>query len=255
MSEGKSVSAIILVRDNAEFIRGCLESVSWADELLVVDTGSTDRTVEICQKKGAKVIRVDPQKTFADWRNSGRDAALGEWLLYLDTDERVTPELRDEIKRIIAERRDGVFFIQRRNIFLGKEMRPDKVERLFHRSSLKGWKGELSEQPIYSGKAGTLEACLVHLSHRDLTSMLGKTIAWSKIEAKLLYQAGHPPMSWWRFPRVILTELWRRLVREAYWRYGTPGIIEAIFQTLSVFITYLRLWSLQRVERSGLSKI
>jgi hypothetical protein len=255
MRDQSSLSAIVIARDEEEFIPGCLRSLSWADEVVVVDTGSRDATVKVAREAGARLVKANPEGTFADWRNLGREEASGDWLFYVDADERVTPELREEVERLTGRERKtgqaGVFFVRRENIFLGRRMREDRVERLFRKSALEGWEGALSEHPRYRGRAGELGGRLLHLSHRDLTSMLEKTRLWSRIEAGLLRQAGHPPMAGWRFLRVILAESWRRLGRETYWRYGAAGTIEALFQTLSVFVTYARLWELQGGRLGG----
>lgn len=251
------LSAIVISRDEEEYIKGCLGSLDFAGEVIVVDTGSRDQTIKTAKDLGAKVIKADPQASFADWRNLGLSHAQGEWVFYLDVDERVGRKLRDEIVETITKAKVNGYFVPRRNIFLGQEMRVDKVERLFKRQALKKWRGELSEHPVYLGKTGELNNSLIHLSHRDLSSMLKKTISWSQIEAKLLDQAGHPRMTWWRFPRLILGEGWRRLIKEGYWRFGIAGLIEAVFQTLSVFITYLRLWEIQsgQLAREGRGEV
>jgi hypothetical protein len=96
------------------------------------------------------------------------------------------------------------------------------------------------------GKVGVLEGYLFHYTHQDLTSMVEKTIAWSEIEAELRYNANHPKMSWWRFFRVMLTAFFDSYVRQKGYKAGTAGLVESIYQSYSMFITYARLWEMQQ---------
>lgn len=250
--KGKKLSVIIIARNEEKMIEDCLESIKWADEIVIVDTGSTDKTIEIAKGYRARVISVAGEKmNFSHWRNKGLKEARGDWILYLDADERTTPELRKEIKETIEKGNDGAFAIPRRNFYLGKEVRfggawPDYVKRLFKKEKLKRWKGKLHEEPVFDGGLGHLKEPMIHLTHRDLSSMVEKTRKWSKIEADLLYQAKHPLVTWWRILRIMMGEFWLRGVRLQGWRDGVVGWIEIIYQMFSRFITYARLWEIQQ---------
>ncbi len=123
---------------------------------------------------------------------------------------------------------------------------PDYVLRLIRKDKLRQWKGELHEQPEIKGKAGKLENALVHFSHRgSIEHKMANTIGWSKTEAKLLNQ-NHPPMNTKRFVSAMEREFCQRMIKKQAWRDGAEGIIEAIYQVFSVFITYARLWEIQR---------
>jgi len=220
-------------------------------EIILVDSGSTDHTCQIAKKLGAKVSYIPGKKLeFARWRNLGLKKAAGEWVFYLDTDERMTPELIQEIKQVTQKSLLAAFEVPRRNFYLGREMHfggawPDYVKRLFLRKSLIGWQKDLHEEPKVDGSWGKLKNPLIHVTHRDLSSMMEKTRRWSEIEARLLFEANHPPVVWWRFFRMMLTEFWLRVIKLQGWRDGTPGWIEIIFQMFSRFITYARLWEMQ----------
>lgn len=247
------ISVIILAKNEEEVIKDCLESVrQLADEIILVDNGSTDKTIDIAKKYKIEAISFPTSKPeFAKLRNIGLKAASGKWVLYVDADERVTPELRKEIWRVMAEPKYGAYQIPRRNFYLGKEMHyggawPGYVKRLFLKEKLIRWERELHEEPVFEGEMGTLKSPLLHFTHRDLASMVTKTLEWSKIEARLLYEAKHPPVTWWRILRMMLTEFWQRGIKLSGWRDGTVGWIEVIFQMFSRFITYARLWELQQ---------
>ena len=247
------LSVIILAKNEEKMIKDCLASVKWAEEVILVDSGSTDRTVAIAQKQGAKILSVFRGKIeFSRWRNEGLKAAKGDWVLYVDADERVTPELKKEIENLIKGKPGAaVYQIPRRNYYLGKEVRyggawPNYVKRLFLREKLKRWEKKLHEDPVFEGELGTLKNPLLHQAHQSLTAMMAKTSQWSQIEAELLYEANHPPVTWWRILRMMLTEFWERGIKLQGWRDGTVGWIELIFQMFSRFATYAQLWELQQ---------
>lgn len=248
------LSVLILTKNEEKNISECLTSASFANEKIVVDAESSDKTVEIAQKEGAKIF-VNAFKDFADQRNFALSKASGSWVLYIDADERVTESLRDNIKYQISNVKCTEIValkIKRKNFYFGNHEWPyiEKMERLFRKDALMGWQGPLHETPIIKGKVGELEGFLLHFTHRDLSSMLRKTIEWSGIEAHLRFKAGHPKMTWWRFPRVMLTEFWKFYFKQGGFKAGTIGLIESLYQAFSIFITYARLWELQHEKKS-----
>ncbi len=252
--------SIIIIAKNAEGeIADAITSVDFADEVIVVDNSSTDRTAEVAKYLKAKVLTINTD-SFAQLRNKGLQEAKGEWVLYVDTDERITTSLRDNIKYQISNikyQNYAVFRISRKNFYFGKHEWPyiEKIERLFRKDALKEWRGQLHESPVIDGKIGELDGFLLHYTHKDFTSMVEKTIEWSKIEAELRLKAGHPQMTWWRFPRVMLTAFFDSYIRQSGWKAGTVGLIESIYQAFSMFITYARLWELQNNLKSQNSNV
>ncbi len=241
---------IVIAKNEEQMIGDCLLSLKFADEIIVVDTGSTDKTNEIAKKYGARIIKstgID----YSTWRNDGLKAAQGDWVLYVDADERVTPLLKKEIEQTISSSEaKSAYAIPRQNIYLGREMYyggwgDDYVVRLFCRANLHSWHHPLHEEPDFSGEMGKLTNKLVHISHRDLSSMLNKTLEFTAYEAKLRLDAGHPQVASWRIVRVMLTEFWLRFGRLAAWRDGTEGIIDGLFQVFNSFVIYARLWEMQ----------
>lgn len=249
-----TISAIVIAKNEEAMIADCLDSLSFCDEIIVVDGGSEDRTVEISRRMKAAVFE-HKTNDFSDMRNVGLQKASSDWILYIDADERVSEELQKEITHLITFSGRGKqlngYFLKRKNFYLGNHEWPyiERLERLFRRNSLKGWQGQLHESPIIDGEVGELEEYLLHYTHRDLTSMLTKTIEWSAIEAKLRFKVGHPTMTWWRFLRVMATAFFDSYVRQGGWRVGTVGIIESFYQTFSMFITYARLWEIQQKSK------
>lgn len=242
------LSIIILARNVADEIIPALKTSQFADEIIVVDTGSTDGTLDVCRKFGVKIVHTTGD-SFAKWRNDGAKAAKGDWLLYLDSDERIPVKLAREIQSTIESSEHSSYTISRYEILLGKHLDhwPDpRVLRLMKKVALKRWEGKLHEQPMLNGTTGKLKQQMVHLSHKNIDEKLPNTLVWSKTEAKMLLVAEHPPMAGWRFIRIMFTEFWGRAVKQRLWRDGTEGWIEIIYQMFSKFITYERLWEMQR---------
>lgn len=245
------LSALIIVKNEEAMIKDCLESVKFCDEIVVIDDGSTDKTVEISKKYTEKVFTNDKKSMgFVEAvRQFGVSKTQGEWVLILDADERVSIELKDDIEDKLGNQNKFVAFnLIRKNFYFGKNEWPqkDKLERLFRRDKILKWEWKLHTSPVIEGQVGELSGFLLHYTHRDLASMLAKTISWSKQEAELRFKADHPKMTWWRFPRVMLSAFLNSYVKQGGWRVGTAGVVESMYQGFSAFVTYARLWEMQR---------
>ncbi|MBU4353688.1 glycosyltransferase family 2 protein [Patescibacteria group bacterium] len=252
MSQKNSISAIIITKNEDARIEECIKSIVWADEVIVVDNGSTDKTIEIAKRLKANVV-VDASHDFSRLRNKGASVAQETWLLYIDADERVTTELQKEIlktTRQMAGRVHG-YYISRTNFYLGHEWpAKDKMIRLMKKDALISWQGKLHEHPEIRGVIGELKEPLIHNTHRTLSEMVEKTNQWSEVEADLRLCANHAHMVWWRFLRVMGSAFWRSYICEGGWKAGIVGWIESIYQAFSVFITYAKLWELQQEKLS-----
>jgi len=241
------ISGVIIAKNEEKMIGEALESLSFCDEIIVINNNSTDNTNSIAEKKNAKVYDIN-STDFSKLRDYGLEKSSGDWILYLDADERISEPLRDEIKKhILGESGYSAYFLRRKNYYFGKNEWPkiEKIERLFKKQNLKGWKGQLHESPIIEGSIGELDGYIFHFTHRDLESMLDKTIEWSSVEALLRYNSGHPQITWWRFPRVMITAFLNSYIKQQGFRAGAVGIIESMYQSFSMFITYAKLWELQ----------
>lgn len=258
----KKISAIILADNRENIIEGCLKSLEWVDEIILVNLGSKDKTLVIAKKYECRIIRGGKEYNFSQWRNQGAKAAKGEWLLYIDSDERITSELKKEILSTINNPQHqsvrgrqqltiSAYYLPRKNYFVGKEFKttyPDYQLRLIKKKALIKWQGKIHETPDVRGKIGKLKNPLVHLSHRSLDLCLENTLKWSWLEAENRFKAGHSRMNSLRFLRIILTGFWDQFVRKKIWREETEGVIEGIYQVFSLFFTYVRLWEMQRGE-------
>lgn len=243
------ISGIIIAKNEEEMIADAIDSLKFCDEVIVIDNASNDRTAEVSERLGAKVFE-EKIEDFSKLREFGLEKAEGDWIFYLDADERADKSLGEEIKYRITLPGFVAYKVPRLNYYLGKNKWPksEYLERLFKKEELKGWYGKLHESPKIEGKIGKLENPIIHYTHRDLTSMLDKTIVWSDIEAKTRFEGKHPKMSIWRFPRVMIPTFVNYYFRQGGYKLGTAGLIESIFQTYSIFVTYAKLWELQNSQ-------
>jgi len=240
------ISAVVIAKNSEKLISDCLESLEFCDEIIVIDSGSSDRTVQVAKNLGARVFEISGAD-FSEMRNVGLQKTTNDWILYIDTDERVSNELKASIKNAVKDEDFAAYKLKRKNFYFGSFEWPyiEKLERLFRRKNLKGWHGKIHESPIIEGKVGTLDGFLLHYTHRDLSSMVDKTIEWSEVEAELRFKSNHPKMTWWRFPRVMITAFLDSYVKQKGYKSGVAGLVESIYQSFSIFITYARLWELQ----------
>lgn len=243
------LSAIIITKNEQDRIDACLEALSFCDEQIIVDNASSDDTRLEARRQGARVIS-NTLKDFAALRNIGRDNARGNWLLYVDADETVTQALSNEILQLIRSWQPGMpesYALRRKNYYLGKRWPTTELMlRLFRRSSLVGWYGTLHESARVRGITGILHGELIHDTHRNIAEMVQKTNKWSEIEAALRLNVHHPRIASWRLIRVMMTAFWDSYISQQGFKAGIVGLIESIYQSFSSFITYAKLWELQR---------
>jgi len=241
-----NLSAIIIAKNAEGTIRRCLESVAWADEIVVVEHGSADRTAEICRDAGARLHQTPDWPGFGRQKNRALELARGEWVVSLDADEWVTPELRVEITRAIAAPGGHTAFrFPRRSSFCGRFMRhsgwwPDYVTRVFRRGTARFSDVPVHEKLIVDGNVGTLAQPLLHESVSDLDQMLVKMNAYSTASARSLYEQGRRASlatalvhGGWTFVRVY--------VLRAGFLDGREGLMLAIANAEGSYYRHLKL--------------
>ena len=244
------LSVIIIALDEEQNIRACLESVRWVDEIVVCDSGSRDKTLEICREFTDRVY-VDAWRGFGAHKNLCLDRAIHSWVFSLDADERVTPALRAAIEQVLAddEAMDG-YDVPRQNFFLGRWIRssgwyPDRVLRLFRKA-----KGRFRERAVHEtveidGRVGHLEEPLEHHTYRTISEYLERMDRYSGLAAVELYregrQAGLADVAF----RPSLTFL-RMYLLQGGFREGRSGLILAGLYACYTFAKYAKLWEMQR---------
>jgi glycosyltransferase involved in cell wall biosynthesis len=180
------ISVVIITKNEAQNISDCLESVKWADEIIVVDSGSEDETISIAKRFTDKVL-INEWKGFADQKSFAMNQATNEWILSIDADERVTEKLKDEILNSDLNQFDG-YRIKRENYFLGKLIRGcgwgnDYQLRLFRKSKTKLTNRLVHEGFEVEGKIGQLKNSMLHFSYRNFSDAITKINHYSTLEA------------------------------------------------------------------------
>lgn len=228
MGQKITVSGIVLIggKIDKNLLAKCLNSLKWCDEIIKIETSSLGGS-------------------FADWRNEGAKRAKGDWLLYIDADEEAPKDLR-------LNNENSCYAIPRRNYIFGKEFKhggqwPDYQKRLFLKKDFQKWVGKLHEEPIFKGHLEHLENPIIHHKNISLSEMIEKTNKWSEIEAKLMFDAGHPPMNIFRFFSAGFREFWQRMILQMAFLDGTEGIVYALYQVFSRLISYSKLWEKQQL--------
>jgi glycosyltransferase involved in cell wall biosynthesis len=250
---GLTVSAIVIAFNNERIIARCIESLRWANEIVVVDSGSTDRTPEICRGLGAQV------HVTADWpghgpqKNRALDRATGDWVLSIDSDEWITPALRDEILHTIARESAATgYAMPRRSSFCGRLMRhsgwwPDYVVRLFRRGAARFTDDHTHERLVVDGSVARLTEPIMHEAIVDLDQMVGKMNAYSTSSARM------------RIDRdvragvlvAIVHGTWtffRTYVLRAGFLDGREGFILAVANAEGSYYRYLKLMMMREAE-------
>lgn len=243
------ISALILAKDEEEMIKDCIKQLTFVDEIILLDQNSTDKTVEIVKKLGARVIETKSEQ-FDLSRNLLKDNAKYEWLLYVDADERFQEETITEIKKLVSENKYCTYYFPRQNYILGKWLKyggwwPDYVPRLFRKKDLMGWDGEVHESPKINGSFGYAKNPIKHLTARSISKMLDKSAKWAKIEANLYAKSNVPKVTKVKVIKAMLAEFTRRYILKLGLLDGTIGLVQAIFQSLHKAMILTYLWEIQ----------
>jgi glycosyltransferase involved in cell wall biosynthesis len=244
------LTAVIIAKNEAEMIGYCLDTLWWCSEVLVIDSGSSDQTAKIAEKAGARVISFAHQ-SMAKLRNEALKQVKTKWVFYVDADERVTPTLAKEIMVQLETEQPTALMMRRQSIHYGQIMRyggwqNDQVVRVFSLEHLQGWVGKVHESPQFNGQAVGLHAPLIHLTHRNTLAGLKKSIAWTPIEAELLYKADAPPVKFFTIVRKGVMEFLRRALLRRGYKDGQVGWIESLVQGINRSLVYLQLWEKQQ---------
>ncbi|MDD5679703.1 MAG: glycosyltransferase family 2 protein [Candidatus Omnitrophica bacterium] len=257
MNSGEKLSCTIGTKNAAIDIRGCLESVKWADEIIVVDDFSTDGTVEIARQYTDKVFQKR-LTGYTEQKNYALEKTSYRWVLSLDADERVTEELRDEISgKLSAEKDCSGYLFRRLNIFLGKEVRhcgwyeADNL-RLFNKEKVGYDLGvKYLESMKVSGKLGVMKNDLVHYTCRRLDDYINRVNLWTTLNAKDLTAKGvriRPVTAPYYFVFKPVVVFCYKYFIKAGFLDGFRGFLICGFSAFTYFISYAKLWEQENKE-------
>lgn len=252
----EKVTAIIPTGNEERHIVDAIKSVQWADEVLVVDSLSTDRTVELAKGLGARVIQREYGYS-ASQKNWAIPQARHPWIFLLDADERCTPELEQEIKNLLSKGTSHhAFWIHRVNHFMGKRInysgwQGDKVVRLFKRDTCRYQDLKVHAEIESSGTISKLRHKILHYTYVDLASYLRKAdryTTWGALDRfEKFHKSGKRIGGAYLFLRPV-----GRFLRHYVWRLGfldgTHGLVVSMLSTYNIFIRALKIWRLQNGE-------
>jgi len=248
------LTVITLTRDEEHNIVGCLESVAWADEIIVLDSGSTDRTVELARRFTPDVA-VLPWKGYGAARNEGLKRSHSGWILWLDADERVTPELASEIGGILLKDDPAVagYEIARRAYFCGKWIRhggwyPSRVIRLFRKDLAKFSETRVHERLVIEGTVARARYDLIHYTDPDLHHYFTKFNSYTSLAARDLSEAGR---SFFVGDLVFrpLFQFFKMYLLRLGFLDGMHGFVLCVASSAYVFTKYAKFWELKQTEK------
>ena len=242
------ISVVIITKNEQDNILACIETASWADEIIIVDAQSTDATRDIARKYSDKVkIFVKKWEGYGKAKNFGIKQAKSEWIVSLDADERITASLRHEIKNAIRENNFDGFRIPRLLYFCGHPVRrggcyPDWQLRLFRKGY--GYYGdeEVHERFNLKGKVGYLKNYMLHYSYKTMFDYWQRFNIYTELDAKKKYR--HKRKFSIFCVLILPWEVFRRLIIKRGIFDGVPGLFYHIFSATSSFVKYTKLWEL-----------
>lgn len=247
----EKISVTIIVLNEERNIRECMEGLGWADEVIVSDSGSTDATVEICRGYGAKVFN-DEWLGFGRQKNLCAGRAANNWILNIDADERVTPELKEEIVRAADKGKCAGYYVPRRNYFGDRWIRrcgwyPDYTLRLYRKDAGRFLERGVHESVTMEGARGHLKNPLIHKTYRDVSDYLVRMERYSTLAAAEMMKEGktagvldilfRPPFTFFKM-----------FVLKLGFLEGVAGIVLSILYASYTLAKYAKLWEMGRGE-------
>lgn len=245
-----SISVVINTLDQEKDIKRVLESVKWADEVIICDMYSQDRTVELAKKMGAKVFSHKRLDFVEPARNFAISKATSDWILILDPDEEVSEDLSERLIQISSQMNDINFIkIPRKNLIFGKWIRssgwwPDYNIRFFKKGKV-SWGDKIHRPPEVLGEGLDLSVdekwAIIHHHYESIPQFLERMIRYTKIQSEELSKDGYE-FAWQDLIKEPLSEFLRRFFAERGFEDGLHGLVLALLQAFSQLLVYLRIW-------------
>lgn len=241
------ISAVVLTKNEEKNIADCLKTLTWCDEILVIDDSSTDTTQEIAKKHGATVVVHSIDNNFASQRNFGLEKARHQWVLFIDADERMSESLKNEILKRVGNERVNGYYLKRQDSMWGKVLRyGEQGDMQLLRLGRKGkgkWRGKVHETWEIEGNKNVLDSPLLHFSHPTLKEFLSEINFYSTLRAQELQSQGVKSgfVSVIGYPKA-------KFLQDYFLKLGLldgiEGFIVAMMMSLHSFLVRGKLWQL-----------
>ncbi|MCL5411595.1 MAG: glycosyltransferase family 2 protein [Patescibacteria group bacterium] len=238
------LSVLVITKNEEEHLSDCLESVRWADEIVVVDSGSTDKTEEIA-KKYTKEVYYNEWLGYSEQKNWGAQKCRNDWVLCLDADERISLELRTEIEEALEEKNFNGYFLPTKDFIFGKwilhgKWSPQEHIRLYKKS--KGsWTKDVHEVVQVNGGVGHLKNPILHVGHTDVSEFISKLNLYTQKEADDRFKAGEK-ISIGKLVFNSFRAFLREYVKGQGYKDGEHGFVLAVLMSFYQFSKDVKLW-------------
>lgn len=239
------LSSIVLAKNEAQNIEYCLKSLSFCDEIIVIDDFSTDNTAKIVTSLGAFVYQHHLNNDFSSQRNFGLSKAKCQWVLFVDADEEISDTLKEEIQAVVLNDTYSGFFLKRKDFFLGKDLKYGETAsvKLLRLAKKEGgvWKGKVHEKWKVKGEIGALQNPIIHKSHKTLTEFLQEIDYYTSIRAQELYEE-KIKIYWYSTIIYPVAKLLVNIFIKKGYKDGTVGFIFAMCMSFHSFLVRGKLW-------------
>ncbi len=250
MSKIPNISALAITLNEAENIQSFIESLDFVDEIIIVDSFSTDETVTLAQQFEKVTVHQRKFDNFSEQKNYAISKASNDWILFFDPDEEITSDVKKEILQTLQNPKADAYFIRRQLYFMGKKIKysgfqTDWVVRLFHKNHGK-YDGNLVHETLHvTGTTGKLKTRVPHHTYKSFDDYTAKLHRYSSLQARMLYEKGKKPR-WFHFVFRPLYRFWHQYLLRLGILDGKEGFILAYINAFSVWKRYINLWLLYR---------
>jgi len=241
------VSAVVIARNEEENIEDCLKTLVWCNEVILVNDSSSDKTIEIAKRFDVKIFNRELSDDFSGQRNFALTKATGEWVLFVDADERVSDQLSKEILfKIKEENKDG-YFIKREDFVWGSSLKHGEVGKIMllrlGRKKAGVWEGKVHERWSIKGQTGILENPLFHFPHKNVEDFLRAVNHYSDLRAKELFEK-KVKSNWFKIILYPKAKFFKNYFLQLGFLDGIPGLIHALLMSFHSFLVRAKLWQL-----------
>lgn len=241
------ITAVVLAHNDEKIIEDAIQSVSWCDEILVLDDYSSDKTVEVVKKVRCRVIERHLNDDFAAHRNFALAQAKGEWVLFIDSDERISADLQKEISEVIKQNKHVGYYVRRIDYLFGRAMLHGETGNMrllrLAKKDVGLWTRPVHEVWNVDGSVGFLSAPLLHYPHPNVAQFLDKVSRYSTLNAAYLYSQRVKP-SLWKIIVYPKAKFFVNYVWSLGFLDGTAGAIVALMMSFHSFLTRAKLYLL-----------